>query len=257
VLERGLALAERRRLQRLSARLQVHRIELLLPRGHGQGLGHAADLAEALDLDGLHARYEHVDRRVADAAWLAAWRLRALRSTGACAHADAADALGARIETWVEEGSTLQAIDGLLLLAQHACQKADEKSAQRAVDRALAIAVPAHVLLPFIELGPGMEEVFEAAMSRSGGRGAPNLRARFLAAVQDSLRRQAEPAAPRHPQGLSPREAEIARLLAQGYSNKLIGRELQLSEGTVKFHLRNLYAKLGAHSRQDALRRLG
>jgi LuxR family maltose regulon positive regulatory protein len=257
VLERGLALAERRRLQRLSARLQVHRIELLLPRGHGQGLGHAADLAEALDLDGLHARYEHVDRRVADAAWLAAWRLRALRSTGACAHADAADALGARIETWVQEGSTLQAIDGLLLLAQHACQKADEKSAQRAVDRALAIAVPAHVLLPFIELGPGMEEVFEAAMSRSGGRGAPNLRARFLAAVQDSLRRQAEPAAPRHPQGLSPREAEIARLLAQGYSNKLIGRELQLSEGTVKFHLRNLYAKLGAHSRQDALRRLG
>lgn len=253
VLERGLALAERRRLQRLSARLQVHRIELLLPRGPHD---HAADLAAALDLAGLHARFEAVDRRVADAAWLADWRLRVRRGDGARAQAAAAAELAARIEAWVDEGSALQAIDGLLLLAAHERQRGDDAAAARALDRALSLAVPAQVLLPFIELGPGLEETFEAALLRSGGRGAPNLRARFLATVQDSLRRQALPAPARHPQGLSPREAEIARLLALGYSNKLIGRELQLSEGTVKFHLRNLYAKLGVHGREDALRRL-
>lgn len=253
VLERGLALAERRRLQRLSARLQVHRIELLLPRGPH---AHAADLAEALDLAALQVRFEAVDRRVADAAWLADWRLRELRSDGARARAAAAAELAERIETWTDEGSALQAIDGLLLLARHECARCDDAAAARTLGRALSLAVPAQVLLPFIELGPGLEDAFEAALLRSGGRGAPNLRARFLATVQDSLRRQALPAPARHPQGLSPREDEIARLLALGYSNKLIGRELRLSEGTVKFHLRNLYAKLGVHGREDALRRL-
>ncbi|MBE0548833.1 MAG: helix-turn-helix transcriptional regulator, partial [Rubrivivax sp.] len=72
--------------------------------------------------------------------------------------------------------------------------------------------------------------------------------------VQDCLRRLTSRAPRRGPQGLSPREVEIAALLARGLSNKLIARELSLSEGTVKFHLRNLYAKLGAHNRDEALR---
>jgi len=118
------------------------------------------------------------------------------------------------------------------------------------------MAVPGNVLLPFIEQGLLLADAFELALSRSGGRGAPNLRARFLATVIDALRRPPRSAGARHPQGLSPREAEIAALLVQGLSNKLIGRELALSEGTVKFHLRNLYAKLGAHGREDALRLL-
>ena len=253
VLDRGLALAERRRLQRLSARLQVHRIELLLPRGD---VTHATAIADALDLPALHARFEAVDRRVADAAWLAHWRVHLARGQGPRDQADAATTLAARIETWAAEGSALQAIEGLLLLAQVERQRGEPGAGARALDRALSLAVPAQVLLPFIELGPGIDDAFEQALSRSGGRGAPNLRARFLATVLDNLHRRAPPAATRHAQGLSPREAEIARLLAQGLSNKLIGRELALSEGTVKFHLRNLYAKLGAHSREEALQRL-
>jgi two-component system nitrate/nitrite response regulator NarL len=43
---------------------------------------------------------------------------------------------------------------------------------------------------------------------------------------------------------LTPREAEIARLVSQGLRNKEIARELHLSEGTVKMHLHHIYDKL-------------
>ncbi|MGE3500065.1 MAG: LuxR C-terminal-related transcriptional regulator [Candidatus Binatia bacterium] len=52
---------------------------------------------------------------------------------------------------------------------------------------------------------------------------------------------------------LSAREQEILRHLARGSPNKAIARALSLSERTVKFHLQNIYAKLGVHSRTEAL----
>ncbi|MCE7946934.1 MAG: hypothetical protein DYG88_05845 [Chloroflexi bacterium CFX4] len=52
---------------------------------------------------------------------------------------------------------------------------------------------------------------------------------------------------------LTPRENEVLRLLAEGLSNKQIGAALGLSIRTVKFHLDNLYSKLGVHSRAEAL----
>jgi len=254
VIDRGQALAERRRLHRLRARLQVHRIELLLPQGETL---HAMDLAQALDLPALHQRFDATDRRVADAAWLTHWRVRCASVPDGANHlAEAVQVLASRIEGWAAEGSALLSIEALLLLAQLERQRGQASACARALDRALSLAVPGPVLLPFIEHGLPLADDFEQALVRSGGRGAPNLRSRFLATVLDSLGRHASAGPQRHPQGLSPREAEIASLLRQGLSNKLIGRELGLSEGTVKFHLRNLYAKLGAHSREDALRRL-
>ncbi|MDD9991122.1 MAG: LuxR C-terminal-related transcriptional regulator [Rhodospirillales bacterium] len=52
---------------------------------------------------------------------------------------------------------------------------------------------------------------------------------------------------------LSSRELEVMEQLAQGHSNKRIARHLGLSEPTVKFHLKNIYAKLGVNKRALAV----
>jgi DNA-binding NarL/FixJ family response regulator len=54
---------------------------------------------------------------------------------------------------------------------------------------------------------------------------------------------------------LTAREREVLQLVSQGLSNKLIARELQVSEHTVKFHISSIFAKLGAASRTEAISR--
>jgi DNA-binding CsgD family transcriptional regulator len=51
---------------------------------------------------------------------------------------------------------------------------------------------------------------------------------------------------------LTPREREILRLLADGFTNAAIGRELFISEGTAKTHVRNVLRKLGVSNRTQA-----
>jgi len=51
---------------------------------------------------------------------------------------------------------------------------------------------------------------------------------------------------------LTSREAEIASLLAKGYSNKLIGIELRIKLQTVKNHITTIFLKLGVQNRTQA-----
>lgn len=51
---------------------------------------------------------------------------------------------------------------------------------------------------------------------------------------------------------LGDRELEVLQLLAAGQRNRGIAAKLHISENTVKFHLRNLYRKIGASSRTEA-----
>ena len=54
---------------------------------------------------------------------------------------------------------------------------------------------------------------------------------------------------------LSAREREVLRLIAAGHTNALIGERLSIAVGTVKRHNSHIFAKLGARSRTDAVRR--
>jgi len=51
---------------------------------------------------------------------------------------------------------------------------------------------------------------------------------------------------------LTPREFEILCHLAEGQTNKVIGRELGITDGTVKLHVRSILKKLGVQSRVEA-----
>ena len=56
---------------------------------------------------------------------------------------------------------------------------------------------------------------------------------------------------------LTQRQVEILRLVADGCSNRQIARALSISEATTRTHLMNIYSKLGATSRTQALATVG
>ena len=55
---------------------------------------------------------------------------------------------------------------------------------------------------------------------------------------------------------LSAREQDVANLVLEGKSNKLIASALNISLSTVEFHLKNIYAKLGVASRVELILKL-
>jgi DNA-binding NarL/FixJ family response regulator len=86
------------------------------------------------------------------------------------------------------------------------------------------------------------EEILDAI--RRVNVGETYLPARIVQVVAESMR-QSE---------LSPRELEVLQCVAAGKSNKEIGLQLFISEGTVKSHVKNLLEKLGAVGRTSAVK---
>ena len=52
---------------------------------------------------------------------------------------------------------------------------------------------------------------------------------------------------------LTPKEFDVLKQLKEGHANKVIARNLNVSEPTVKFHLQNIYRKIGVNSRKVAM----
>jgi DNA-binding NarL/FixJ family response regulator len=63
-----------------------------------------------------------------------------------------------------------------------------------------------------------------------------------------------QPARRERPGGLTRRELEILKLVAEGHSNAALARMLWVTEQTVKFHLSNIYRKLDVTNRTEASR---
>lgn len=78
---------------------------------------------------------------------------------------------------------------------------------------------------------------------------APAMAARLIEEFQEIHRYEQD----RHMGGLSPREREILRLVAQGASNKEIAGDLYISQTTVKAHLRSILEKLDVKNRAEAV----
>jgi predicted ATPase/DNA-binding CsgD family transcriptional regulator len=95
------------------------------------------------------------------------------------------------------------------------------------------------------------EEAFEAAWAK-GRKMTPEQTVEY-ALEEPEAPTQAE-APPDYPAGLSAREVEVLRLLANGMTNAQIAQELYISPRTVNAHLGSVYHKIGSSTRAEATR---
>ncbi|MCR6485541.1 response regulator transcription factor [Amycolatopsis sp. OK19-0408] len=103
----------------------------------------------------------------------------------------------------------------------------------------------------YLTKNAGRAEIAAALRSAAAGQ------AMFTAEVSDRLV-EALAAPPKstaeRPDGLTAREAEVLALVARGLTNQEIAAELYIGEATVKTHINNSFAKIGARHRAEAVR---
>jgi LuxR family maltose regulon positive regulatory protein len=166
------------------------------------------------------------------------------------------DALRSRAE---QAGRTGTLIEVLALQALALQQQGDGTRAVQALLAALGPAEPEGYARVFLDEGEPLRRLLsEAAQHGAAGRYARTLLAQFPppqglpGAVPVSIS-----AAPARPlvEPLTGRERDVLRLLASGLSGPEIANALVMTQNTVKTHLKNLYGKLDAHGRDEALRR--
>jgi DNA-binding NarL/FixJ family response regulator len=99
------------------------------------------------------------------------------------------------------------------------------------------------------------EEIEQAIRTVAAGRTHldPVVQQRLVAAVLDP-QPGAATRADGLPDDLSPREAEVLRLIAAGLSNQEIAAALFVSTATVKTHINHIFSKTGAHDRAQVVR---
>jgi len=95
-------------------------------------------------------------------------------------------------------------------------------------------------------------DVLTTAIRRAAG-GEPviaeSMTAKLVAQFRGQARQGAQPAAQAERSRLTARERQIVQCLARGASNKVIARELDVAESTVKIHVQNVLKKLNLTSR--------
>ncbi|MFF5900046.1 response regulator [Streptomyces argenteolus] len=101
--------------------------------------------------------------------------------------------------------------------------------------------------------GEEIAQAVQAVVSGEAGL-SPKVQRRLLERVTAQAAQRGAPAPTELPDGLTPREAEVLVLIAEGLSNTEIARTLHISRATVKTHINNLFAKTGARDRTGAVR---
>ncbi|KQW69879.1 LuxR C-terminal-related transcriptional regulator [Methylibium sp. Root1272] len=142
----------------------------------------------------------------------------------------------------------------LQLLAALAQQRLGRMAqAHQALQRAIALAAPGGYVRMFLDEGPGLLGLLQAHADDPAEAPPPGSEARaFVERLVAAAVRSLAPAPLLEP--LTKREAKVLAMLADYLSNEQIAERLCVSENTVKFHVRNVYSKLGVKTRLDAIR---
>lgn len=213
----------------------------------------------------LQAIGPSVSRKAFSTHWLGA-RLCALGSAFHRAMVSVSDdstrALSLIVDEVVEMSPPLEGITATLLLTQALDEHGKRPQALQAMACALLLAQDLGVARTFVDSGKwAMTLVRE--LRASAAACTPALRQDYL----DQLLRLADGdrpalapkatsgAAPALLEPLSAREREVLSLVGRGLSNREIGRSLQIGPETVKWHLKNMFGKLGVSNRVQALNR--
>jgi LuxR family maltose regulon positive regulatory protein len=125
--------------------------------------------------------------------------------------------------------------------------------------RALALGEPEGYIRTFVDEGATVGELLSATLEvrQRGHLDATRISTRYLAKLLAVLAQEsaAPGAVERLSEPLSKRELDVLALIAAGKSNMEIASSLFVSMSTVKSHINNLYRKLGARSRTQAIAR--
>jgi len=107
----------------------------------------------------------------------------------------------------------------------------------------------------FLTKDAGGEQITQAVQAVMRGDAAidPAVQHHLVAAVAEGAGGSEWPPPAELPDGLTPREAEVIRLIAEGLSNTEIASRLVISEATVKSHVNHLFAKTGVRDRAQAV----
>ena len=118
------------------------------------------------------------------------------------------------------------------------------------LERALEIAEPEGFFRTFVDEGEPLARLLRIARAKSLHGSYID---RLLMAVDLPSQRRASFSAGETLEPFSERELEVLRLIAEGASNREIAEALVVSIGTVKKHVNNIFLKLDAHSRTQAI----
>ncbi len=144
----------------------------------------------------------------------------------------------------------------LIAMAHHAL--GDDETAMDYLYRALGLAEPQGYVRLFVDEGLPMLELLQIAISQNV---SPDYASKLLAAFPKYLLEPIPVEQERNintqelAEPLSERELEVIRLIAEGYKYREIADRLVVSINTVRFHTRNVYGKLSANNRTQAISR--
>ncbi len=188
------------------------------------------------------------------ATWFERERCALSRLRGLVRCADSPDT-AEQIVTFIDEVRSLgrhrAAVEGMVLLARLHQAAGRSDAAITVLSEALTIAVLRSMAGVFVMEGEAIAPLLKALLGRGGIISLSPTMLSFIMRILAVIK-----GVPFGAGGastiFSEREREVLALLIADHSNKMMARRLSVSEATVKFHLANIYKKLGVNTRYDA-----